>query len=103
MINLVDSITKMNYSRNADGDIVNSTSEGVSCLFREMNELSYGNNRESLDADAVVWFERDASVGLGDIYIYDGEYYRVNEIIKARRMGDKQFIKCGLVRHRQVS
>jgi len=102
---LVDTITKVNYSRNEGGDFVYSTQETLNCRFREINDLTRANGREEFSCDALVHFAPDTVVKLGDIFEYGDDHYRVSDITKARALGgsDIKFIKCGLIRHRQVS
>lgn len=103
---LVDSITRVSSSRNRFGDIVYGASEVFRCRFREINDLTRSvDGREQLQCDALVHFDSKAGISIGDILVYNGAYYRIDSIVKARRGGSTniEFIKCGLLRHRQVS
>jgi hypothetical protein len=102
----VDIVTKITASRNEGGDFVYGAQTDIPCRFREINDITRGvDGREELDADAMVHLPSDCGVVLGDILIYSGEYYRVDTITKARKMGSTnvEFLKCLLLRHRQVS
>lgn len=108
MINhlLVDTVTKVTASRNEGGDFVYGATASIPCRFREINDITRGvDGREELDADAMVHVSSDSGVEVGDILAYGSDYYRVDVITKARRLGSTnvEFIKCLLVRHRQVS
>jgi hypothetical protein len=103
---LVDTITKMPSTRDEYGDIIYSSGVQMPCRFREINSLNRAvANKEELDCDALVHFAADASVELGDVFIYGNTYYRVDSMVKARAGGSTavEFLKCGLLRHRQVS
>jgi len=102
---LVDTIERVVFTRNKYGDYVYQSKETKNCRFREINSLTTPANREEFDCDAVVHFAAAEDVRLGDIYLYDGIAYKVSEIVRARRGGSTnvEFIKCALVRHRQIS
>jgi len=107
MINhfLIDTISKVAFSRNKFGDYVYISDSDINCRFREINDLTQTNNREEFNCDAMVWFSADETVNLGDLFIYEGVGYKVDQMVKARRGGSTkvEYIKCGLLRHRQVS
>lgn len=103
---LVDTITKITTTRNKWGDTVFGSESDINCRFREITDFNRSsNNREEVDADAMIWFAGNHSVALGDIYEYDGQRYRVDKITKARRgkQTNVEFIKCEVIKHRQIS
>jgi hypothetical protein len=101
---LTDPITEIEVSRNGFGDIVYGAQATIMCRFREINSLTRSvDGREELDCDALVHFAKTQTVEMGDVFCYGGIYYRVDVINKARKFGDLQFVKCGLVIMRQVS
>ena len=102
---LVDTINKVEFSRNNYGDYVYTSQEAKNCRFREINDLTFPGQREEFDCDAIVHFALSEDVKLGDIYLYGGVAYKVNQMTKARKGGQTQveFIKCALVRHRVIS
>lgn len=104
---LVQSCYKVSKSRNAYGDIEYGSTESLSCLYRDISQLQIANaNREDVDVDGIFWFEPDSEVERGDIILFDGEYYRIDKITKARaRLTDNSvhFLKCEVMRQRQVS
>lgn len=80
------------------------TGEGteVSCRFRYITDLDRASNMEGINtADAIVWFEPNVSIAEGDIIKIDGEYWRINRLIKARRMSssDVLFYKTLVKKH----
>lgn len=88
---------------NRYGDYVMSSQTQYPCRFREITSLDRNINREDLDADAMIWLEPTVPVEEGTIILYDGEYYRVEEITKARRFSeDVVFQKCLLEKHGEV-
>lgn len=98
---LVDTGYLITSRTNEGGDLIQEESAQVTCRFREINDLSFQNGRDQLNADAMVWFAAGTSVALGDIFLYGNDYYRIDQMLPAR--GDSsevEFIKCGLMRHR---
>lgn len=104
---LVQSCRKVTKTRNDYGDIEYGATTVLSCLYRDISSLQIGNaNREEVDVDGMFWFEPDSGVARGDIILFEGEYFRIEKIIKARaRLSDNtvHFLKCEVMRQRQVS
>jgi hypothetical protein len=96
-----------------DGELINATvdfygdqeptsSSSVQCRFRYITELDRTTNIEGeSSADAIIWFEPDVVVKVGSIVKADGEYWRVEKLIKARRMSGSQimFLKALVKKH----
>lgn len=95
---LVDECKIVSPTRNEYGDFTDSASEVVKCRFREITTLRREVNGEIEDADAQIWFSPTENVENGTIIYYDGVYYEVERITKARRLGETeiQFLKCDL-------
>jgi hypothetical protein len=54
-------------------------------------------NNESYQCDAMIWFSGTSTVQEGDILSFEGKYYRIDQVIVARRFDSEiQFIKCNL-------
>ena len=88
------------------GDQVSSGEQiSVMCRFRNITELDKTSNMEGIStADAIVWFEPDVSIKEGSIIKVDGEYWRIDRLIKARRMSSSTilFYKALVKRHQLV-
>jgi hypothetical protein len=96
---LVDTCELVTSVRNEYGDYLDAeTGQDISCRFREITTLERGNRMENSDADAMLWVEPDSSVVKGSVIKYDGVYYQVDKLYKARRLGNTSpvFIKCEL-------
>jgi hypothetical protein len=90
---------------NVYGDQIPSNETSVMCRFRNITELDHLPNMEGVDAaDAIVWFEPDVDIEEGSIIKVDGEYWRIDRLIKARRLSSSAivFLKA-LVRRHQLA
>lgn len=96
---------KVSYTRNAYGDYVTSTETTLKCHFREINQQVTDNNDETIQSDAMAWFEPDAGIDRKSIVRIQGMYYRVERIIKARKLHNSnvQFLKCELLKYGVIS
>lgn len=96
---------KVSTTRNAYGDYVVSTQTALACHFREINEQVTTENNEVIQSDAQAWFEPDSGVDRKDILKINGLHYRVERVIKARRLRSSvvQFIKCDLLKYGPIS
>lgn len=96
---------KVSYTRNAYGDYLTTTEIYVKCHFREINQLVTDNNDQTVQSDAMAWFEPDSGIDKGSILHIEGEYYRVERIIKARKLHNPnvQFLKCELLKYGIIS
>ena len=85
-------------TRNKYGDYEDESSEVVACRFRYITTLRRATHQEIRDADAMVWFAPDTTVSIGQPFYFEGVYFQIERINKARRLGgsDVQFIKCDL-------
>ena len=87
---------------NIYGDQISGGETNVMCRFRNITELDKGSNIEGIDtADAIVWFEPDVSIEEGSIIKVDDEYWRIERLIKARRIAssDILFYKALVKKH----
>lgn len=86
---------------NKFGEDVLGSSIAYPCKFRYIDALDKQSNREGIQSDAMAWFETTTTVVEGSIFRVDGEVYRVQKIIKARRLNSNNilFIKTYLERY----
>lgn len=83
-------------TRNDFGDEVEGVTETLACRWRDITQVRRGSHEDTSDADALVHFAPDTTVVRGSILKYNGEYYQVEQITYARRLGEEtvQFVKC---------
>lgn len=107
MINhwLVDEITKIAHTRNEYGDFVYGAQSTIKCRFREINDINRSNYKEYGDSDAMIWVAGTENFSLEEILIYNGQYYKVEQINNARKGFNTSidFKVCLLTKHLQVS
>ena len=102
---------KVTTTRNAYGDYVASGETALACHFRYITIQAGGassrgvRGNESVDADAMAWFEPDSGIEREDIIKFEGEHFRVEKVTKARRLRDPsvQFIKVELLKYGAIS
>ena len=96
---------KVSTTRNDYGDYVHGAETALPCHFRYITQHVPGGSNETVNSDALVWFEPDSGVVEADVLRVDGVYFRVERVIKARRLRDPtvQFIKCELLRYGEIS
>lgn len=89
-------------SKDKYGDQKQTSETSISCRFRYITEVESNVNRESADAfDAIMWFSPDTAVVEGSILKIEDKYWRVNRLVRARRLVDTdiQFLKAFVKRH----
>ncbi len=96
---------KLTTSRNAYGDFIRSAETALKCHFRYITEQVTATNNETIQSDAMAWFEPDSGVERKDIIKFDDEYFRVERVTKARRLRNPRvlFIKCDLLKYGVIS
>jgi hypothetical protein len=96
---------KVTTTRNAYGDFIASASTPLSCHFRYITNQISGSDNEMIQSDAMAWFEADSGVDREDIITFEGEHFRVERVIKARRLRETtvQFIKVELLKYGLIS
>lgn len=96
---------KVTTTRNAYGDFLPSGETALKCHFRYITEQVTETNSETIQSDAMAWFEPDSGVDRKDILKFDGEHFRVERVIKARRLRspEVQFIKVELLKYGVIS
>lgn len=85
------------------GDQVGSSGVETLCRFRYATEVDRGVNREGLTtvSDAILWLAPEEPVVEGQIIQVDGKSWRVDRLIKARRLKSAAvlFLKCYVNAH----
>lgn len=96
---------KVNYTRNAYGDYTATGSQAIKCHFRYINEIITSNTDEQIQSDAIAWFEPDANIEINDLVLVDGDHYRVEKLIRARKLRSTtvQFKKAYLAKYGIIS
>jgi hypothetical protein len=89
---------KVTTTRDAYGSFTASGSTALPCHFRVNNSQITGSGDETVQSDAMAWFEPDSGIALKDIIRFGSRHYRVERVIEARRLRETavQFIKCDL-------
>lgn len=94
------------YEVDFHGDQVETSRRDTLCRFRYITQLNRSDYKESIDnIDALAWFEPTEDVSEGSILFVDNAYWRVDQLIKARRLvgSNVMFLKAFLRRHSQVT
>lgn len=93
---LVQTCEKVIPTRSRYGDYILNTVATLSCRFRFIVTERRASHQEVQNADAMVWFAPDTSIAIGDLLRFDGQYYQVERLNKARKLGSTQveFLKC---------
>lgn len=96
---------KLTTSRNAYGDFVASGETALKCHFRYITMQVSDSNNETIESDAMAWFEPDSGIDRKDIIKIDGEHFRVERVTKARRLRNPNvmFIKTELLKYGVIS
>lgn len=103
---LTSTATKIATTRNEYGDVVYGATSSVPCLYRDISSLSHTANRDQVQIDGLLWFDADASVAKGDIFLVGTDYLKIERVIKAKdllRSNVVRFMKCEVTKQRQVS
>ena len=92
-------------SRNKYGDEVLESSSEIKCRFRWITKSDSANNMENIKADAMLWVPTEIIISNGQIVFFNEEYFKVREIIEARRLrGDTvYFKKCYLDKYARLT
>jgi hypothetical protein len=82
----------------------NPTAEtSVKCRFRYITQLDKGTHMEGIgtDNEAIIWFEPDVDIVEGSIVKVDSVYWRVDKLVKARKLTGNtiEFLKAFVNRH----
>lgn len=96
---------KVTTTRDAYGSYSGSSSVALKCHFRNITDVQTTTMNETVNADAMAWFEPDSGIVKGDILQIDGEHFRVERLTKARRLRSSVvlFLKVELLRYGSIS
>jgi hypothetical protein len=96
---------KVTTSRSAYGDLTASGTTTLKCHARIITEQVTSTSNETIQSDAMFWFEPDSGVEKSDILKFEGEHYRVERVILARRLRSPgvQFIKVECLKYGTIS
>lgn len=96
---------KYAITRNAYGDYVASEYQELPCHFRYINEIISDVPNETVQSDAMAWFDPTTDVQEQDLLFIDNGFYRVEKLIRARKLRSNaiQFIKCFLLKQNGIS
>lgn len=103
---LTQTASKIAITRNEYGDSIYGATSSAACLYRDISTLSHVLNREDVNIDGLLWFEAGHDAQMGDIYLLDGQYLKVERVISAKdllRTNTEQFVKCEVTKVRQLS
>lgn len=104
---LVETAQKVTTSVDANGDIQYGSTAPVACLYRDISSLSHNQNRNDVLIDGLLWFKADQAVEKKDVFYHADEgYLQITRIVKAKRLvadNTRQFIKCEVIKQRQIS
>lgn len=83
------------------GDQIAGDSIIVNCRFRYYTAIDRGVSAEDLlGNNAIIWFNPSTAVEEGSIIQVDDKYWRIDKLVKARRMGATvEFLKAYVKKH----
>lgn len=92
---------KVTKTRNEYGDYEGTDKTAIYCKFREITRLVDGL-ADTVESDAMAWFEPDSGVIKGDVIEYENTLYKVEKLTNARTLRSTQvlFIKTELNRYK---
>lgn len=95
---LVQSCSIVQTSRNSYGDYIYQILVSEPCRLREISTIRRNAHQEVNDSDAMLWLSPTTAAVKGSIILFDGVYYQIERIIKARKLDDAtvHFVKCEL-------
>ena len=84
--------------RNAYGDYTETSRVTENCRFREITTMRRSAHQEVNDSDATIWLRPATVATKGCLLIFEGVYYQVERLTKARKLDDAEvhFVKCDL-------
>lgn len=94
----VDSCELVTTQRNDFGDETEGVTQTLACRWRDITQVRRGSHMDGSDADVLAHFAANTPVVRGSVLKRNGEYYQVEQITYARRLGEMQvqFVKCQL-------
>ena len=96
---------KVTTTRNVFGDYVAGVQTALPCHFRYITDLVTGSGNETIESDAMAWFNPDSGIEKGDILVIYSRGYMVENVIEAPRLRSTaiQFIKVTLSKYGIIS
>lgn len=74
-------------TRNRYGDFSLGNGVSVLCLYRNISQLNRGVNfREEVQIQGIFWLDPAASVHQGDIILYNGSLYRIENLVEGKTL-----------------
>lgn len=99
---LYSSVTRDRY-----GDIKLNGGTPVSCLYRNIQQLTRGVNfREEIQIIGMFWVDPAANVAEGDVIGYNGQLFRIENLVTAKTLLTENiihFYKCAVSLYRAIS
>lgn len=94
----VDSCELVTTQRNDFGDEIEGVTQTLACRWRDITMVRRGSHMDGSDANVLAHFAANAPVVRGSVLKHGGEYFQVEEITFAKRLGETtvQFIKAQL-------
>jgi len=94
----VDSCELVTTQRNDYGDEIEGVTQTLACRWRDITMVRRGSHMDTNDSNVLVHFAPTAPIVRGSVVKHDGEYFQVERITFAKRLGETtvQFIKCEL-------
>lgn len=106
-LRLKESCTQYTVTRNRYGDIKLTLVGSILCLYRNIEQLNRGvNYREEANIQGIFWFDSSATVKEGDIVGYNGQLFRVENLVTAKELltsNSVHFLKCQVSLYRAIS
>lgn len=96
---------KVTTTRNEYGDFIASSSVAIPCHFRNITTQVTSDSNQQIHSDAQAWFNPDSGIVKEDIIQIDGDHFRVERLVKARRLRNPSvlFIKVDLLKYGVIS
>lgn len=89
-------------TRDKYGDQVAGTPRAILCRFRYVTGIDRQLNAEAQTAiDAIIWVSGDEEIAEGTIVQVEGMYWRVDRLVKARKLSGStvEFYKAYVNKH----
>jgi len=106
-LRLKESCTQYSVTRNRYGDLQLTTVGTLLCLYRNLEQLNRGVNfREEANIQGMFWFDPSATVKIGDVIGYNGQLFRIEDVVTAKELltsDSIHFFKCQVSLYRAIS
>jgi hypothetical protein len=95
---LVQRCDIVTVTRNLYSDYVLGSTACEPCRFRFIPTMRREGHAEVNDSDAMIWLKATTCAVIGSIIKFEGQYYQVERLTKARKLGSTavEFVKCDL-------